>query len=108
MQISDGKSGVWTVMSASGEIDLHHSTTLRVEIIRHLDGRENVLLDMGEVGYIDSSGIAALVQGLSHARKLGLDLALVRPSDAVMRVLRLTRLDTIFTSYDAVEAAPGA
>ena len=87
MEISTTKAGAWTVVAASGEVDLHHSTDLRVEIIRHLDQAESVMLDMTQVSYIDSSGIAAMAQSLSHARCKGVEFALVQPNDAVMRVL---------------------
>ena len=108
MEISTTKAGVWTVVAASGEVDLHHSTDLRVEIIRHLDQAENVMLDMTQVSYIDSSGIAAMAQSLSHARGKGVEFALVQPNDAVMRVLQLTRLDKVFAMYPSVAEAPGA
>ena len=108
MEINTTKSGVWTVVTASGEIDLHHSTYLRVEIIRQLDGGESVLLDMAAVSYIDSSGIAAMAQSLSHARSKGVEFALVQPNDAVMRVLQLTRLDKVFAMHPSVAEAPGA
>ena len=108
MEISTTKTGVWMVISVSGEVDLHHSTDLRVEIFRHLDDGESVLLGMAKVSYIDSSGIAALVQSLSHARSKGVEFALVQPGEAVMRVLQLTRLDAVFQTYRAAADAPGA
>ena len=108
MEMNIAKSGVWTVITASGEIDLHHSTDLRVEAIRHLDAGEDVLLHMAGVGYLDSSGIAALAQSLAHARKLERKLALAEPSEAVTRILRLTRLDSVFATYPSVAEAPGA
>lgn len=54
MDINTATAGVWTVISVSGEIDLHHSTDLRIEIIRHLDDGESVLLDMANVSYIST------------------------------------------------------
>ena len=108
METSISKAGVWTVVSVRGEVDLHHSTDLRLEVVRHLDDGANVLLDMSEVSYIDSSGIAMMAQALSHARKVELDFALVHPTEAVLRILRLTRLDTVFTMYDSVQDASGA
>ena len=108
MEISTTKTGVWTVIAVSGEVDLHHSTDLRVEIIRHLDDGESVLLDMAKVSYIDSSGIAAMAQSLSHARSKGVEFALVQPGEAVMRILHLTRLDAVFQMYPGVADAPGA
>jgi anti-sigma B factor antagonist len=48
------------------------------------------------VGYIDSSGVATLVEGLRSARKHGKTFILVAPSRAVLQVLELTRLDQVF------------
>jgi len=108
VETSIAKAGAWTVVSVSGEIDLHHSSDLRVEVIRHLDGGASVLLEMSAVSYIDSSGIAMMAQALSHARGKKLEFALVQPTDAVLRILKLTRLDNVFSRYDSVAAAPGA
>lgn len=108
MDISVSKAGNWTVVSASGDVDLHHSMGLRVEVVRHLDEGADVLLDMSGVGYLDSSGIAALAQSLSHAKKLDRRFGLVQPTEAVMRILHLTRLDSVFIIYDSVQAAPDA
>ncbi len=108
MEISTTKAGVWTVIAVSGEVDLHYTTELRVEIFRHLDDSESVLLDMAKVSYIDSSGIAAMVQSLTHARSKGVELALVQPAEAVMRILKLTRLDAVFQAYPCAADAPGA
>ena len=108
MEISTTKAGVWTVVAPSGEVDLHHSTDLRVDIIRHLDQSQSVILDMTQVSYIDSSGIAAMARSLSHARGKGVEFVLVQPTDAVMRVLHLTRLDQVFAIYPSVADAPGA
>lgn len=108
MEIRTTKAGVWTVVAASGEVDLHHSTDLRIAIIGHLDKGESVLLDMADVSYIDSSGIAAMAQALSHARGKSLAFALIQPGEAVMRVLHLTRLDKVFDMYPSIAEAPGA
>ncbi|MCR8547666.1 STAS domain-containing protein [Salipiger sp. P9] len=65
-----------------------------------------VVLDLGHVEFIDSSGLGAIVaamKGLSQGQRL--DLAALRPM--VDKVFRMTRMDTIFVIHDTVEAAQG-
>ena len=107
MELSSNRVGDWSVLTLSGEIDLHHSARLKDEIISSLDAGGGVLLDMTEVSYIDSSGVASLVQGLTHARGKGATLGLVQPCEAVLRILRLTRLQELFAQFDSVDAAVG-
>ena len=60
---------------------------------------------MSEVSYIDSSGIAALVEGLQSAKSKGKQFGLVSVSKAVMAVLQLARLDRVFTIFPDLDAA---
>ena len=62
-----------------------------------------VLVDLSGVGYIDSSGVASLVESLQSARKTGSNLILVAVSEGARRVLELARLDKVFTICDTVE-----
>ena len=59
-------------------------------------------------GYIDSSGIAALVEGFQNAREKGSKFGLVAASKAVMAVLQLARLDRVFPMFPTLEAARAA
>jgi anti-sigma B factor antagonist len=68
----------------------------------------NVLVDLSLVTYIDSSGIASLVEGLQVARKQKTDLALVSVSQRVRRVLELARLDKVFPIHADIAAAMAA
>ena len=52
---------------------------------------------LASVGYMDSSGVATLVEGLRAAKNSGKAFMLQMPSQSVMKVLQLARLDTIFT-----------
>ena len=61
--------------------------------------RAAVLVRMSAVTYIDSSGIASLVEAFQNARKTDKRFALVEVSDAAMRVLELARLDKVFTIH---------
>ena len=58
---------------------------------------------VSRVTYIDSSGVASLVESLQSARKGGSTFALASVSETAMRVLQLARLDRVFTIYGSVD-----
>ena len=62
-----------------------------------------MLVDLSAVNYIDSSGVASLVESLQMARKKGTALVLVAVSEGAMRVLKLARLDKVFTICDTID-----
>jgi anti-sigma B factor antagonist len=64
---------------------------------------QDVLVDLAGVSYIDSSGVANLVEGYQLARQLGVDFALLGVSPAAGKVLGLARLDEVFTQYRSLE-----
>ena len=90
------------VLELSGEIDLQFSPKLRERILESLRQKRALLIDLGEVSYIDSSGIASLVEGLQTAKTARLPYGLMRVSDAVAQVLSLTRLDQVFSLYGSL------
>lgn len=94
-----------TVVSLEGEIDLQHSPSVRKQLMELMLARRDVLVDMGSVAYIDSSGIASLVEAYQMARKNATRFVLVAVSQPALRVLRLARLDKVFTLADSVETA---
>ena len=96
-----------TVLALSGEVDLRHSPALRKALMELMLQRCHVVVDLSQVEYIDSSGIAGLVEAYQSARKNGTSFALAAISDPVRRVLQLARLDRVFTLFDTVEAALG-
>ena len=79
-----------------GEVDLSWTQDVRRAVLAAFDAGKPVGIDLSAVDYIDSSGIAALVEGLQKARAQGLGFALVAPSAAVRAVLELARLDQVF------------
>ena len=91
-----------SVISLSGEIDLNESPNVRKQILGQLQNGSSLLIDLSAVEYIDSSGVASLVEGLQTARSKKLDFALVGVSDSAMQVLQLSRLDTVFTIYESL------
>ncbi len=89
----DGK----TVYTVQGEIDLYSSPELRTAILKHsAKWNGEIWIDLSGVPYMDSSGVATLVEGYRAANELRRKFVLIAPSQAVLKVLQLSRLDTVF------------
>lgn len=94
----------YVLVRLSGEVDLSWSQDVRRAVLDALAGGRPVGVDLSAVGYIDSSGIAALVEGFQQARTHGRRFALVAASDAVRAVLELARLDRVFVLVPDAQA----
>lgn len=97
--------GKMAVVMLSGDIDLYLTPDARRVILRCLSEKNGVLVDLSGVTYIDSSGIACLVEGYQTAKQQQLRFGLVGVSENAMNVLRLTRLDQVFPVHDSLAAA---
>lgn len=93
-RISDN-AGTSTVF-LSGEIDLDRSPAARKTLLDTLARKQALVVDLGAVTYIDSSGIASLVEAYQKARTSNLGFTLAEVGPPVMRVLSLARLDKVF------------
>ena len=96
MQCEIKEEAGYTVVQLSGEIDLSSSPRARKAILECLNSGRALCVDMSGVSYIDSSGVASLVEGYQTARSRKLSFCLVGVSEAAMSVLELARLDKIF------------
>lgn len=95
----------YVLVRLSGEVDLSWSQQVRRAILDALGATGKVGVELSQVSYIDSSGIAALVEGFQTARGKGQQFGLVAASDAVMSVLQLARLDRVFPIYPDLDSA---
>ncbi len=93
----------FAVVELTGEIDLSCSPDARKAILSCLDGDRDVLVDLSSVTYIDSSGVASLVEGYQTAKKLNRQFGLVGLSEAALSVIKLARLEKVFEIHDSVE-----
>jgi len=91
------------VVALTGDVDLQNSPEARKILLSCVEKKRPVLVDLSGVGYIDSSGVASLVESLQSARKVGTKLILVAVSDGALRVLGLARLDKVFTICATIE-----
>lgn len=95
-----------TVLRVSGEVDVRSGPVLQARIAALLDsGPHRLVVDLGDVDFLDSTGIAALVAGLNRARELGGSLTLACAQERLVRRLRLTGLDEVFVVYATVADA---
>ena len=107
MQISVRQLDKITVFYISGDIDLSTSPELRKALLRELKDRRmpRVVVNLQAVQYVDSSGVASLVEGLKASRDVGSRFVLCGLNTKVKDVLRLSRLGTIFEVCDSEEQA---
>lgn len=94
-----------TIVDVSGDIDMGTSPGLRKVLLDSLKATPRLILNLREVRYIDSSGIASLVEVLMRARNSQKLLVLFGLNKAVQDVLQLTRLATIFEIRETEEEA---
>jgi anti-sigma B factor antagonist len=90
------------VVAFAGEVDLEHSPAAREVLLASVARGRRVLVDLSGVSYIDSSGVASLVEAFQAARKAGIGFALAGVSAAARRVLELARLDRVFVIHESV------
>lgn len=107
LQIAERTVGDVTILDLWGQITIGDaSETLRATIKRLIeDGRRRVLLHLGGVHQVDSSGLGSLVAAYMGLKKCGGDLKLVKLSERLEDLMVMTKLLTVFDTYkDEAEA----
>ena len=92
----------YKVLHLTGEVDLHNSPEVRRCLLEILNKNKPMIIDFSSLKYIDSSGIATLVEGLNIANKNKLSFIIAGAVGAPLQVIKLTRLDQVFTLVDSV------
>ena len=109
LQITEERREDALVLALKGELDLRTAPRLRVHLAELLHrGDVDVVLDLEGVEFIDSTGLAAMLNALRRLTRAGRRLLLVCPEGPVLRILRLTRLDSTFSVHAYVEDALAA
>jgi len=94
------------VISVRGEVDLYSSPGLRQEIKKQVKKKPAVLvIELSRVEYMDSSGVATLVEGLKNIGKKGGKLKLAGLTDPVRQVFNFAHLDKVFDIYPDLDKA---
>ena len=107
LQISEKQIDGVTVLDFVGSITLgDESNQLRAKIWEVLGkGKSKIVLDLAGVSYIDSAGVGMLMAGYASARNQGATLKLANLAKKFREILNITKLVTIFDTYDSADAA---
>jgi anti-sigma B factor antagonist len=107
MDISERNAGNVTVLNLSGKITLGDGDTLLKDKLHSLlhQGRKDVLLNLGEVSYVDSAGLGAIVGAYTTITKEGGTLKLANVTKKLQDLLSITKLLTVFETFDSEDEA---
>src|SRR5215468_3127758 len=94
------------ILEVGGEIDVYTAPQLRERLIALVEGGDRrVVVDLGRVEFLDSTGLGVLVGALKRLRSVDGELSLVCAQERLLKIFRITGLDRVFTLYDTVAAA---
>ena len=99
--------GSFMVLDLRGKITLGPDTEIVRNKVKDVveAGHKRVILDLGGVSYIDSAGLSTLVACYVSAQKAGGEVKLLNLTKFVRDLLQITRLSTVFETYDSLDAA---
>jgi len=93
-------------LAVAGDIDLSRSPELRQHLLHLIESRPSrLVVDLVDVDYMDSSGVATLVEALQAIRKIGGRLILCNLQPKVRSIFEIARLDMVFTIVEDKQAA---
>ena len=103
MDIKNSEKDGAMIVEVNGEINISSSPELKKSFEKIQSNR--VIINMAKVGYIDSSGLATLVELLKRLKMKGGSLSLTNMSDKVKSLFEITKLDKLFGIFPTDEAA---
>ena len=97
------------VLPLDGEIDLHISPRVSAALAGMIDKKpQRLVVDLSNVTYIDSSGLAVLIEGMQNVEAYGGKFILAVIQDNVKPIFEIARLDQVFIIFPHVDAALAA
>jgi anti-sigma B factor antagonist len=102
VKLTTRQVGDVTVIDATGRITLGEGSSVFRDAVKDLtaNGNRKILLNLGDVTYIDSSGIGEMVSGFTSVTNQGGQLKLLKLTKRVKDLLQITKLYTVFEVYD--------
>jgi anti-sigma B factor antagonist len=111
LEIDHSTEGDFDVLSPRGELDLATYTQLRDRVNELLaSGRTNLVVDLSETGFLDSTALGALIGGRRRAYAAGGSFAVVCDNPQLLKLFKVTKLDLVFAvspSLDEWRASAG-
>ncbi len=107
MTVSDRNVGSVTILDVSGHVTLNDGADQIRDKVKAVlqEGKRHLLINLAQVSYMDSAGLGELIQAYSTASKQGGALKLVSPTKRLKDLLVITKLSTVFDSFDDETAA---
>ena len=103
INISERQAGDVTILDLDGKVTIGEGSVALRNAIRRLlgEGQNKILMNLGGVGYIDSSGIGELVSSFTAVNKEGGTLKLLNLTQKIQDLLAITKLLTVFDVFDS-------
>ena len=107
MELQTHEDGSVTVLTVTGDLVIGDAeSTFKKTVTRLLEeGHTRLLVDLTGVGFLDSSGLGALVRALTQSQKEGGQTKLLGAGPQIRKLLQMTKLDSVFEIHDDMEAA---
>jgi len=102
MDINCREKGNVVVLDISGDIDIYNAAEIMSTINKFCESKTyNIIINLKEVEYIDSSGLGVLITGLMRLREYKMGMKIINVYDSVKKVFELTNLTSFFDIYDS-------
>jgi len=107
LNLKERQEGDVIILDLSGKITIGEGSVQLREAVRKLldEGKKKILLNLGDVAYVDSSGIGELVSSYTTTNNQGGQLKLLNLTKKIQDLLMITKLLTVFETYDNEQAA---
>ena len=107
MQLTTTDDGHVTILTVDGDLVIGESESVFKRTVTRLieEGKVNLLVDLRGVGFLDSSGLGALVRAMTMSQKEGGVAKLLGAGPQVRKLLEMTKLDSVFENYADMESA---
>jgi anti-sigma B factor antagonist len=105
VELSVSSDGGVPIVAVSGEVDVYSAPALRDGLADLLQQGKSVVVDLSQVGFLDSTGLGALVAARTTASEHGAGLPLVCTHQRILKLFTITGLDGVFQIFDSVPDA---
>ena len=107
MELKTREDGRVTILTVEGDLVIGEAETSFKRTVTRLieQGHVHLLVDLAKVGFLDSSGLGALVRALTQSQKEGGQTKLLNAGPQVRKLLQMTKLDSVFEMHSDLEAA---
>ncbi len=109
LSLQTRNEGDWTVVAVGGEIDVYTAPKLREALVELVnEGRYQLVVDLEQVDFLDSTGLGVVVGGLKRVRANDGNLRVVCTQERLLKIFRITGLTKVFAIHESVAAATNA